>query len=122
MRTLLDKLFRDRENVYAKRRARWIVVVIALALGGFLVLAPAGQDEQLNHVAGVILVAFGGLALLYALICEILAVREGHLSPEEWDRQEQERRVREGVEQAAKMQAIYGALNAGSSPERSWSQ
>src|SRR5690349_20018906 len=56
MRTLLDKLFRDRENVYAKRGARWIVVVIALALGGFLVLAPAGQDEQLNHVAGVILV------------------------------------------------------------------
>jgi hypothetical protein len=119
MRTLLDKLFRDRENVYAKRRARWIVVVIALALGGFLVLAPAGQDEQLNHVASVILVAFGGLALLYALICEILAVREGHLSPEQWDRKEEDRRVREGVEQAAKMQAIYGALNAGGSPERS---
>ena len=121
MRTLLDRLFRDRGNVYAKRRARWIVVVIALALGGFLVLAPAGQDEQLNHIAGVILVAFGGLAFLYALICEILAVREGHLLPEQWDRQEEERRVREGAEQAAKMQAIYGALNAGGSPDRSWS-
>ena len=119
MRTLLDKLFRDRENVYAKRRARWIVVVIALALGGFLVLAPAGKDEQLNHIAGVILVAFGGLALLYALICEFLAVREGRLSPEEWDQQEEKRRVREGIEQAAKIQAIYGAPNAGGSLERS---
>ena len=57
--------------------------------------------------------AFGALALLYALLCEFLIAREGRISPEEWDRQEQERRVREGVEQAAKMRAIYGALNAG---------
>ncbi len=42
MRTLLDKLFRDRENVICETARRWIVVVIALALGGFLVLALCG--------------------------------------------------------------------------------
>jgi hypothetical protein len=96
--------------------ARWIVVVIALALGGFLVVAPGGKDEQLNYIAGVILLAFGGLALLYALICEFLAIREGHLPPEKWDQQVEERRVREGIEQAAKIAALYGAPYGDSQP------
>lgn len=122
MNTLLDKLFRDRDALVGGRKGRWIVLIVALALGGFLVVAPAGQDEQLNHIAGIGLLALGALTFLYALICEYLIAREGRIAPEEWDQREQERRVREGIEQAAKMQAIYGALNAGSSPERSLSQ
>jgi hypothetical protein len=120
--TLLDKLFRDRDALVGGRKGRWIVLIVALALGGFLVVAPAGQDEQLNHIAGIGLLALGALTFLYALFCEYLIAREGRIAPEEWDQREQERRVREGIEQAAKMQAIYGALNAGSSPERSLSQ
>ncbi|HEX3269733.1 MAG TPA: hypothetical protein VHR15_03715 [Ktedonobacterales bacterium] len=122
MNTLLDKLFRDRDALVGGRKGRWIVLIVALALGGFLVVAPAGQDEQLNHIAGIGLLALGALTFLYALFCEYLIAREGRIAPEEWDQREQERRVREGIEQAAKMQAIYGALNAGSSPERSLSQ
>jgi hypothetical protein len=120
--TLLDKLFRDRDALVGGRKGRWIVLIVALALGGFLVVAPAGQDEQLNHIAGIGLLALGALTFLYALFCEYLIAREGRIAPEEWDQREQERRVREGIEQAAKTQAIYGALNAGSSPERSLSQ
>jgi hypothetical protein len=120
--TLLDKLFRDRDALVGGRQGRWIVVIVALALGGFLVVAPAGQDEQLNRIAGIGLLALGALTFLYALLCEFLIAREGRIAPEEWDRREQERRMREGVEQAAKMQAIYGALNTGGSPERSWPQ
>jgi drug/metabolite transporter (DMT)-like permease len=119
---LLDKLFRDHDTLVGGRKGRWIVVIVTLALGGFLVVAPAGQDERLNHIAGIGLLALGALTFLYNLICEYLLAWEGRDTPEEWDRQEQERRMREGVEQAAKMQAIYAALNTGGTPERSWSQ
>jgi hypothetical protein len=124
MRTLLDKLFRDRDALLSGRLGRWLVVICSLALGAFLAIAPtsSAQEGSLNQLAGVGLLALGALTFLYALLCEFLIAREGRIAPEEWDRQEQERRVREGVEQAAKMQAIYGALNASGSPERSWSQ
>jgi hypothetical protein len=65
------------------------------------------------------LLTLGALTFLYALLCEFLIAREGGIAPEEWDRQEQEHRVREGVDQAAKMRAIYGALNAGGSSDAS---
>jgi hypothetical protein len=122
--TLLDKLFRDRDALFSGRLGRWLVAIVALALGAFLVFAQASTEQEgsLNHLAGLGLLALGALTLLYALFCEFLIAREGRVSPEEWDRQEQERRVREGVEQAAKMQALHGALNPDGSPERSWSQ
>ncbi len=124
VRVLFDKLFRDRDALIAGRLGRWLIVIVALALGAFLVIAPtsSAQEGSLNQLAGVGLLALGALTFLYALLCEFLIAREGRIAPEEWDRQEQERRVREGVEQAAKMQAIYGALNAGGSLDRSWSQ
>lgn|GEM_PF-4062140 len=93
-----------------------------LALGGFLAVAPSGQDELLNRIIGMILLAFGALALLYALICEFLIAREGRLSPEEWNREEAERRIREGIEQAAKMQALYGAGTSNDPPDTTWPQ
>ena len=124
MNTLLDKLFRDRDALISGRLGRWLVAFVALALGAFLVFAQTSTEQEgsLNRLAGLGLLALGALTFLYALLCEFLIAREGRIAPEEWDRQEQERREREGVEQAAKMQAIYGALNAGGSPERSWSQ
>jgi hypothetical protein len=122
--TLLDKLFRDRDALISGRLGRWLIAIVALALGAFLVFAQTSTEQEgsLNHLAGIGLLLLGALAFLYALLCEFLIAREGRVAPEEWDQREQERRVREGIEQAAKMQAIYGALNAGSSPERSLSQ
>jgi hypothetical protein len=124
MRTLLDKLFRDRDALLSGRLGRWLVVICSLALGAFLAIAPTSTEQEgsPNWLAAIGLLALGALAFLYALLCEFLIVREGRVSPEEWDRQEQERRVREGVEQAAKMQALYGAPNANSQPDASWSQ
>jgi hypothetical protein len=119
--TLLDKLFRDQDALISGRLGRLLIAVVALALGAFLVFAQTSTEQEgtLNHLAGLGLLALGALTFFYALLCEFLIAREGRVSPEEWGRQEQERRVREGVEQAAKMRAIYGALNAGGSPGRS---
>ena len=115
MRTLLDKLFRDRDALISGRLGRWLVVICALALGAFLDFAQTSTEQEgsLNQLAGLGLLALGALTFLYALLCEFLIAREGRIAPEEWGRQEEERRVREGIEQAAKMQAIYGAPNAG---------
>jgi uncharacterized membrane protein len=118
---IVDKLFRDRDTLISGRFGRWLVVIIALALGGFLAIAPGGQDEQLNHIAGAILLVLGGLALLYAIVCEYLIIREGHVSPQEWNRQEEERRVREGIEQATEIAALYGASYGASQPDTPWS-
>jgi type VI protein secretion system component VasK len=120
MRALLDTFFRDRDALIGGRLGRWLVVVVALALGAFLAVAPtsSAQEGSLNQLTGAGLLALGAFAFLYALLCEFLIARPRRVSPEEWDRQEQERRKREGVEQAAKMQAIHGALNVGTSPER----
>jgi hypothetical protein len=80
---LLDKLFRDHDTLVGGRKGRWIVIIVALGLGGFLVVAPAGQDAQLNYLAGLGLLALGALTFLYALLCEFLIAREGRISPEE---------------------------------------
>lgn len=111
MSSLPDKLFRDRDALISGRLGRWLVVIVALGLGAFLVFAQTSteQEESLNHLAGFGLLALGALALLYALLCEFLIAREGRVSPEEWERQEVERRIHEGIEQAAKMQALFGA-------------
>ena len=110
MSALLDKLFRDRDALVSGRLGRWLVVIVALGLGAFLVFAQTSteQEESLNHLAGLGLLALGALALLYALLCEFLIAREGRIAPEKWDRQEEERRVREGIEQAAKIRSLYG--------------
>jgi hypothetical protein len=108
MRILLDKLFRDRDALISGRLGRWLVALVALGLGAFLVFAQTSTEQEgsLNQLAGLGLLALGALTFLYALLCEFLIAREGRISPEEWDRQEEERRVREGIEQAAKMQAL----------------
>jgi uncharacterized membrane protein len=124
MRVIFDKLFRDRDALIGGRLGRWLVVILSLALGAFLAIAPTSTEQEgsLNRLAGLGLLAFGGLALLYTLICEFLIAREGRLSPEEWNRQEAERRIREGIEQAAKMQALYGAGTSNDPPGATWPQ
>jgi hypothetical protein len=125
VRALVDKLFRDRDSLYAGRLGRWIVTVVALALGVVLVALPTStaQEGSLNRLVGFILLGLGALTLLYALLCECLIVREGRLTPEEWARQEAERRVREGVEQAAKMRnEPHGARDSASPPDTPSSQ
>ena len=111
MSALLDKLFRDRDALVSGRLGRWLVVLVALGLGAFLVFAQTSTEQEgsLNRLAGLGLLALGALAFLYALLCEFLIAREGRITPEEWDRQEEERRIHEGTEQAAKMRALYGA-------------
>lgn len=118
---LFDKLFRDRDALIGGRLGRWLVAIIALALGAFLAIAPTStaQEGSLNQLAGLALLALGALAFLYALICEYLIAREGRLSAEEWDRQEVKRRIHEGIAQAAKMRALYGAHGADSLPDAS---
>jgi hypothetical protein len=97
---IVAKLSRDRDTLISGRLGRWLVVIVALALG---------------------LLALGALAFLYALLCEILIAREGGIAPKEWGRQEQERRVREGVEQAVKVQTIYGTPYGDSQQDAPWS-
>jgi hypothetical protein len=108
MSTVLDKLFRDRDALISGRLGRWLVALVALGLGAFLVFAQSSTELEgsLNQYAGLGLLALGALTLFYALLCELLIAREGQIAPEEWDRQEEERRLREGIEQAAKMQAL----------------
>jgi uncharacterized membrane protein len=124
MRVIFNKLFRDRDALIGGRLGRWLVVVLALALGAFLAIAPTSTEQEgaLNHVAGVALLTSGALTFLYALLCEYLIAREERISPEEWDRQELARRIQEGVEQAAKMRALYGGPNADNSSDLAWPQ
>jgi hypothetical protein len=122
MRLILDKLIRDSDALVSGRLGRWLVALVALAVGAFLALAPTStqQEGSLNQLAGLCLLALGALTLVYALVCEYLIAREARLSPEEWNRQETERRIQEGVAQAAKMQSLYGV--SGESPDTPWSQ
>jgi hypothetical protein len=119
MRLILDKLFRDHDALAGGRLSRWLVALVALALGAFLALAPTStaQEGSLNRLASLGLLALGALTLLYALLCEYLMAREARLSSEEWNRQESERRIQEGIAQAAKMRSLYGAQRSGNLPD-----
>jgi hypothetical protein len=123
VRVIFNKLLRSRDNLHGNRVARWIITVCAVGLGVLFTLLPTSTEQEgaLNHLAGVTLVVVGALFLIYTIICEYLIIREGHVSSEEWDRQEEERRAREGVEQAAKIAALYGAPYEDSQPDAPWS-
>jgi hypothetical protein len=124
MRLILDKLFRDHDALVGGRLGRWLAALVALALGAFLALAPTSTEREgsLNRLAGLGLLALGALIVLYALLCEFLIARASRLSSEEWSRQELERRIQEGVAQAAKLQSLYGAERSGNLPDTPWRQ
>jgi hypothetical protein len=95
----------------ARSRRAFFWTAWPLALGAFLAFAPTStrREGAPNWLAEVGLLTCGALVLRYALFCEFPIAHEARVSPEGWDSRQQERCVRDGAEQAAKTQALYGA-------------